>query len=54
MIRIDKWLWCVRLFKTRTLATEACKNGKIKIGDESVKAARDIKTGEDQLKLQLR
>lgn len=46
MMRIDKWLWCVRLFKTRTLATDACKAGKIKINDEAVKASREIKVGD--------
>ncbi len=36
-VRIDKWLWSVRIFKTRTQATNACKSGKIKIVDQSLK-----------------
>lgn len=45
-VRIDKWLWCARLFKTRTLAAEACTAGKIKLDDVSVKPSREVKTGE--------
>ncbi len=45
-VRIDKWLWAVRLYKTRSKAAEACKGGKIKIEGVSVKPSRDIKVGE--------
>ena len=44
--RIDKWLFAVRLFKTRGLATEACKRGKIKLNESQAKAAKSIKLGD--------
>lgn len=45
-VRIDKWLWAVRLFKTRSQATEACKKGRVSIGELPVKASRDVHPGE--------
>lgn len=45
-IRIDKWLWAVRLFKTRSLASEACAKGRILMSGNSVKASRTIKVGD--------
>jgi len=45
-VRIDKWLWAVRLFKTRSLAAEACKKGKIMILGNTIKASRNIKIGD--------
>jgi len=39
-VRIDRWLWSVRIFKSRTKATEACKKGRVKIGEDPVKPSR--------------
>ncbi len=46
-MRIDKYLWCIRLFKTRSLATDACKKGHIKIDGNSLKPSKDIFGGEE-------
>ena len=43
-MRIDKYLWCVRYYKTRTLATTACKKGQVRINDEIVKPSREVYT----------
>jgi ribosome-associated heat shock protein Hsp15 len=45
-VRIDKYLWAVRLFKTRGLATDACRMGRILIKDVAVKPSRMIESGE--------
>jgi len=44
--RIDRWLWAVRQFKTRTLASDACRGGKIRVRDEKVKSSYGLKVGE--------
>lgn len=47
--RIDKWLWAMRIFKTRTIATEACKKGRVTVGPDGgveVKPSRSIKVGD--------
>lgn len=41
-MRIDKYLWCIRLFKTRNMAAEACKKGHVKINDSNAKPAKEI------------
>ncbi|HLJ49663.1 MAG TPA: RNA-binding S4 domain-containing protein [Bryobacteraceae bacterium] len=45
-VRIDKWLWAARFFKTRSLATRACDLGRIQYNDQPAKPARDVKVGD--------
>ena len=44
--RIDKWLWAARIYKTRTLAADACKNGRITINGAQIKPSRTVKAGD--------
>lgn len=44
--RIDKWLWAARIFKTRTIAADACKNGRVAVNGVNVKPSRMLKMGE--------
>jgi ribosome-associated heat shock protein Hsp15 len=44
-VRVDKWLWSVRIFKSRTLAADACKSGKVRIGESVAKASDMVTVG---------
>jgi ribosome-associated heat shock protein Hsp15 len=46
-LRIDKYLWSIRIFKTRTLASEACDKGKVKMNGASVKASKTVNVGDE-------
>jgi ribosome-associated heat shock protein Hsp15 len=45
-LRIDKYLWAIRMFKTRTLASDACKAGKVKLEGQNIKPSHEVKIGE--------
>lgn len=49
-MRVDKYLWCARYFKTRSMATNACKTGKVKIKGNTIKPSREVYPG-DQIQL---
>lgn len=48
-VRVDKWIWSVRIFKSRTIATDACKAGKVKISGEAVKPSFLVQVGDEIL-----
>ena len=48
-VRVDKWLWSVRIFKSRTQASDACKSNKVKIGDTNLKPSFSLEGGETLL-----
>lgn len=45
-VRVDKWLWAARFFKTRTLATDAVANGRVRMEGNRIKASRDVRVGD--------
>ncbi len=45
-MRIDKYLWCIRYFKTRSIATNACKKGSVRVNNDIVKPSRDVYPGD--------
>ncbi len=46
-VRIDKYLWAIRVFKTRSKASEACKKGKVQINQEEAKPSKDVRVGDE-------
>jgi ribosome-associated heat shock protein Hsp15 len=51
-VRLDKWLWAARFFKTRSLATEAVNGGKVELNGERAKPSKDVKVG-DEIRVRL-
>ncbi len=49
-MRVDKYLWCIRFYKTRSIATAACRTGKVKIKGDNVKPSREVYPG-DQIQI---
>jgi len=45
-VRVDKWMWAVRLFKTRGLAAKACESGRVRAGERTLKASAELRGGE--------
>jgi ribosome-associated heat shock protein Hsp15 len=45
-VRVDKWLWAVRIFKTRSQASDACKNGKVQINGSIAKSSKTVRVGD--------
>jgi ribosome-associated heat shock protein Hsp15 len=46
-VRVDSWLWAVRVYKTRSQATAACRAGHVKVGDERAKASQSVRPGDE-------
>ncbi len=46
MARVDKWLWAVRIFKTRAVSSDACKRGKVSVNNLTAKASKELKIGD--------
>lgn len=45
-VRIDKWLWAMRIYKTRAIATEACRNNRVSVNGSTIKPSRDVNVGD--------
>lgn len=45
-VRVDKWIWAMRIFKTRTVASEACKRGRVSVGNTVAKPSRTVQVGD--------